>query len=273
MTGDCNLHLLLGNGLTAKPSSAAEQQRLIPLVVSLLAMCIALGCVRVARAEDPGNPSADTALVQSLFIADAFNIQDRSEVQLTVGTSLFRGRGVRAAGGSTGMEYGITDRLQADFSLPFVGRYSTAETTQHIREINLGLSYAVRREATRFAIMPQVHFSHEYGSEPGTAVKVEPGVIVAQQLGATALHLGASRSITSADAAYSAALVRAWRDWRGTFELSHESDGTHAVVQVAPGLIHAGRGKLREVGRSRRIRNSSFRRACRACCTTATGGR
>jgi hypothetical protein len=79
-------------------------------------------------------------------------------------------------------------------------------------------------------------------------VKVEPGVIVAQQLGATALHLSASRSISGGNSSYSAALVHAWRDWRGTFELSRESDGAHAVVQVAPGLIHAGRGKVREVG-------------------------
>jgi hypothetical protein len=50
-------------------------------------------------------------------------------------------------------------------------------------------------------------------------------------LGCTAV---ASRPIHCADSAYSAALVRAWRDWRGTFELSRESDGRHAVVQVAP---------------------------------------
>ncbi len=220
-----------------------ERRGRVRRLIAVLAISVALSCMAAVAADED-----DKAQVQNSFVGEVFNLQERSEVQLTLGSAVSRARGIRAGAGYFGMEYGLTGRLQAEFSLPFFGCFSSAETTQHVREIEFGVAYSVRKNPRRFAILPQVQFRHEYGAEAGAGMKVEPGLVVAQQLGATVLHLAASHPVQGGGSSYSAVLVRGWRAWRAMLELSRESGGGPATVQVSAGLVRTFRGRLREVG-------------------------
>ena len=226
-----------------------------------------------AQADTHAEDRDSAGLIEEFFLVESAYPQERGEYQLTLGTDYVRdsseGDGQLAR---FGIEYGVTDRLQIEASLDAWRNREVLDDggraeNSGLGEFEFGMSYAFPTAAAsglRYVVGIEITAPvGDVDKELGEGFWVyEPFLIVSRNFGEeTNLTLGLSygfreRHETPAEAddvepetdelELSLGLVRAFGPaWRGTFELTYETDELHdsggeTEAFLAPGLVYSG---------------------------------
>ena len=164
-------------------------------------ICLLTGATVVATAQKPapqpdnGLPPAVTAngplpeYIEEFFLSEAVRSEERTELQLTVDSAAFRGRGGSMDGDSADLdiEYGLTDRLQLGFEAPYgINSTPTSETPVIWSAADISVLYQFIRGNHPFAL------SGAMGVEaPLTGrgdLSYEPELLIAKAFGRLQIH-------------------------------------------------------------------------------------
>jgi hypothetical protein len=193
-----------------------------------------------ARGQE-GEESAPE-LVQDFFLLDAVYPQEQGEWQLSLAPTLDRGDEEDVLTTEASFEYGITDRLQVEGTVPYVSLDpEDGETASGLGDAELGVLYAVRKPLLPLAISTGLEVTLPTGDEDEDLGEGEtrggPFVLVARQVGAAQVHGGLSLSFGGGtEVEGGVAAVAPAGPLRVTLELAGES-GDEDELRLAPGLL------------------------------------
>lgn len=178
--------------------------------------------------------------IEEFFLSDAVRSEDRGELQLTVDSMAFRGRGSTMDGKSADLdiEFGITNRLQFQFETPY-GIQSTAASEIPVSwsSASVGLLYQFIRGNHPFALSGAMGVNLPLTARGETSY--EPELMVAKAFGKLQLHTSVIPELSGEDKSleYNAALVRPFaHNLIPTLEFNgRRNDGANGFY-VTPGL-------------------------------------
>ena len=164
-------------------------------------ICFFVSATAVVAAQNPapqpdaGYPPPVTAhgplpeYIEEFFLSEAVRSEERTELQLTVNSAAFRGRGDSMDGDSADLdiEYGLTDRLQLGFEAPYgIISTPTSETPVSWSAADISVLYQFIRGNHPFAL------SGAMGVEaPLTGrgdLSYEPELLIAKAFGRLQIH-------------------------------------------------------------------------------------
>ena len=122
---------------------------------SIIGICMLAGLKPAAMNQAPGAKPASTAqdvlpvYIEEFFLSEAVRSEEHGELQWTVDSMAFRGKGSAADGQSAELdiEYGITRRLQAGMETPY-GIQSTAASELPVSWSTLSAAMGVNLPST-----------------------------------------------------------------------------------------------------------------------------
>ncbi len=206
--------------------------------------CVPLsGQERTAVTGGISSPSSRSlpALVQELFISEVPTVQERHEIQVSIGSAFYRQSGARLARSLFKTEYGLTGRLQveSEFSYEHV---SGPDPDFHAgpQDLAVGLRYALGRHRR---ILLTAGLGLNALNPESTTVQLEPSLVAATALGRAQLQLGAAISVSGLrEQEYSYAVILPLRRWRPTLEFKEQRAGGQLETLIAPGMIRSVHG-------------------------------
>ncbi len=214
-------------------------------------ICFFVSATAVVAAQNPapqpdaGYPPPVTAhgplpeYIEEFFLSEAVRSEERTELQLTVDSAAFRGRGDSMDGDSADLdiEYGLTDRLQLGFEAPYgIISTPTSETPVSWSAADISVLYQFIRGNHPFAL------SGAMGVEaPLTGrgdLSYEPELLIAKAFGRLQIHtsfipeLGDDTSLE-----YNVAADRPLpHHWIPTLEFNGRRDTGVNSFYVTPGI-------------------------------------
>lgn len=218
--------------------------------IAFLGFLIAATLVAAAQKPPPqsdnGLPPAVTATgplpeyIEEFFLSEAVRSEERTELQLTVDSAAFRGRGDSMDGDSAGLdiEYGLTDRLQLGFEAPYgINSTPTSETPVSWSAADISVLYQFIRGNHPFAL------SGAMGIEaPLTArgdLSYEPELLIAKAFGRLQIHTSVIPEWGGDDTSleYNVAADRPLpHHWIPTLEFNGRRDASVNSFYVTPGI-------------------------------------
>jgi hypothetical protein len=166
--------------------------------------------------------------------------EERGELQLTVDTMAFRGRGSSMDGKSAGLdtEFGVTSRLQFGLEIPYgIQSTSTSEIPVSWSTADLSLLYQFIRGNHPFALSGAMGVNAPLTSRGD--LSYEPELLVAKAFGMLQLHTSVIPELGGDNTSleYNAGAVRPFaHHWIPTLEFNgRRSDGVNGFY-VTPGI-------------------------------------
>jgi hypothetical protein len=162
---------------------------------SIIGICMLAGLKPAAMNQAPGAKPASTAqdvlpvYIEEFFLSEAVRSEEHGELQWTVDSMAFRGKGSGADGQSAELdiEYGITRRLQAGMETPY-GIQSTAASELPVSwsTLNASLLYQFIRSNHPFALSAAMGVNLPLTARGSTSY--EPEVMAAKGFGKLQIH-------------------------------------------------------------------------------------
>jgi len=191
----------------------------------------------------PGATSGQTPeMLQQFFIAETVFLQDRYELQVTLGAVYRAGPVSRIWRRSAGVEFGLTERLQISAGFPFVSLTPTgAAVVRGLGNTGVGVAYGLFTDVASLAVTIGLDVGlpgrHADSLLAEGRVVWEPRAVIARQIGLAQLHLSAAVEL-GAQPSLSAnlALVFPLRELRLITEVNWLGNND-PVLFFTPGLI------------------------------------
>jgi len=218
----------------------------INLLFLLTGATMVAGAQKTAPQSDNGLPPAVTAngplpeYIEEFFLSEAVRSEERTELQLTVDSAAFRGRGGSMDGDSADLdiEYGLTDRLQLGFEAPYgINSTLTSETPVSWSAAEISILYQFIRGNHPFAL------SGAMGVEaPLTGrgdLSYEPELLIAKAFGRLQIHTSVIPEWGGDDTSleYNVAADRPLtHHWTPTLEFNGRRDAGMNSFYVTPGI-------------------------------------
>jgi hypothetical protein len=210
-----------------------------------------IGVTLVAAAQKPA-PQPDNGLppavaangplpeyIEEFFLSEAVRSEERTELQLTVGSAAFRGRGGSMDGDSADLdiEYGLTDRLQLGFEAPYgINSTPTSETPVSWSAADISILYQFIRGNHPFALSGAMGVDAPLNGRGD--LSYEPELLIAKAFGRLQIHtsiipeLGDDTSLE-----YNVAADRPLpHHWIPTLEFNGRRDAGLNSFYVTPGI-------------------------------------
>ena len=204
--------------------------------LSILVLCSSV----VVLGQDDGvsnnhNRRPVPEYVQEFFLSDAVRCQEKGELQITSGVD-FR----QQLGASTWlkMEYGVTNRLQVGFNLPYgVTEEEKAEGQSTWSAAGLGLEYQIIRGESPFALSAGMMLDVPVNA--GRKVEYEPTILVAKTFRRAQVHASFVADIEEWNPAFQYNLASVYpiqQRWFPTLEFNGRRLNGKNASYVTPGL-------------------------------------
>jgi hypothetical protein len=204
--------------------------------LSLLVLCSSLAAL--AQTDSISSNHSRRPLpehIQEFFLSDAVRCQEKGELQITSGVDSRQQLGTSAW---LKMEYGITNRLQIGFVLPYgATEEEKAEGHTTWSTAGLGLEYQVIRGESPFALSVGMTFGVPVKS--GREVEYEPTILVSKTFRRAQLHASFVADIEKSDPAFQYNLASVYpvqRRWFPTLEFNGRRLNGKNASYVTPGL-------------------------------------
>jgi hypothetical protein len=173
--------------------------------------------------------------IQEFFLSDAVRNEDKGELQFTFGVDARRSLGTNAA---LQTEYGLTNRLQLNFELPYGFRAGEgSEIPASWSTTTLGLQYQILRSDTRFALSAGMALGVPV--KANSQLEYEPTILAAKTFRKLQVHASFVANVEQWKPSfqYNVASVYPVRDrWFPTLEFNgRRLDGKNAFY-LTPGL-------------------------------------
>jgi hypothetical protein len=215
-------------------------------------LSLAIGYSPLARCQ--GNPSGGGAqgkvpmpeYIQEFFLSDAVRNEDKGELQLTLGVDSRRGLGTNSV---LQTEYGLTNRLQLNFELPygFTARESS-EIPASWSTTSFGLQYQIFRSDSPFALSAGMALGVPVKSN--SRLEYEPTILAAKTFRKLQVHASFVADVEQWKPSLQYNLASVYpvrRNWFPTLEFNgRRLDGRNAFY-LTPGLYRHFAHRL-EVG-------------------------
>jgi hypothetical protein len=213
-------------------------------VVSVAAMVAILAGGGPALSEEEGKSGKLSEPIQEFFLAETAYSQERGETQLTFSAGLLRFDRKRDTRLEAKGEYGITDRLQIEASVPyrFLNKWGPANT-RGLGDVSAGLSWSLHNSET-FGAMLGLEVGLPTGSEARDlgegAVEWEPSLLIGRAFGKTQVHFGLSCGVSpeGREWHYDLAAVFPQGRFSPTLELNGSSSERWGALLVTPGAYY-----------------------------------
>jgi hypothetical protein len=223
-----------------------------PLSARIVLICLSTGATVFAAAQNPA-PQADNGLppavtahgplpeyIEEFFLSEAVRSEERTELQLTIDSAAFRGRGGSMDGDSAALdiEYGLTDRLQLGFEAPYgINSTPTSETPVSWSAADISVLYQFIRGNHPFALSGAMGVEAPLTGRGGD-LSYEPELLIAKAFGRLQIHssfipqLGDDTSLE-----YNVAADRPLlHHWIPTLEFNGRRDTGVNSFYVTPGI-------------------------------------
>ena len=140
--------------------------------------------------------------IQEFFLSEAVRSQDQAELQVTF-AALSRQR--IGSNADVQMEYGLTNRLQVSFELPYgITTTQNAEIPAQWSSTTVGLHYQIVRNNRRFALSAGMALGLPIQSM--ARVAYEPRILAAKTVGKLQIHASLLSDIEE------------WKEWKPSLE-------------------------------------------------------
>ena len=220
-------------------------------MIRLALLFVAVYCSRVAICQSDGTGGNQSKpplpeYIQEFFLADAVRCQERGELQITSGVD-----SRKQVGTSTWlkMEYGITDRLQLGFDLPYgMTEEENSEGSAAWSTASLGLEYQIIRSDSPFALSAGMAFGVPLKSRG--KVEFEPMILAAKTLRRLQIHASFLTDIAERKPSFQYNLASVYtnlRRWFPTLEFNGRRLSGKDAFYLTPGLYRRFEHRL-EVG-------------------------
>jgi hypothetical protein len=223
----------------------AQWERIAILSI-FIGTAIAAAAQNSTPQPDNGLPPAVTAngplpeYIEEFFLSEAVRSEERTELQLTIDSAAFRGRGGSMDGDSAGLdiEYGLTDRLQLGFEAPYgINSTPTSETPVSWSTADISILYQFIRGNHPFALSGAMGVEAPLTGRGGN-LSYEPELLIAKAFGRLQIHtsfipdLGDDTSLE-----YNVAADRPLpHHWIPTLEFNGRRDAAVNSFYVTPGI-------------------------------------
>lgn len=181
-------------------------------------------------------------LVQGFFVAGSVFPQGRHELQLSFVNDLNKSADNYSNEFSTSLAYGISDRLQIGFELPYVSdRQNTEGSSDQFGNIEIELFYAFLKKHVPFALSGGVFVGLPNRIKNRTSnkenTKVGAFIVLSKRIGESRIHSDIGLAVSNeTEIFYNIALVYPMWNWRGTIELN-EIFADENSLQLMPGIF------------------------------------
>jgi len=223
----------------------------MPLWVRIAFLCFFTGATVVAAGQKPtsqpaaGLPPPVTAngplpvYIEEFFLSEAVRSEEDGELQFTVATAAFRGRGGSMDGDSADLdiEYGLTDRLQLGFETPYgIISTSTSEIPTSWSVADISVLYQFIRGNHPFALSAAMGVDAPLTNR--SDLSYEPELMMAKAFGRLQIHTSVSPELgDDTSLAYNIAAVRPLsHHWIPTLEFNGRRDSAENSFYVTPGI-------------------------------------
>ena len=196
-------------------------------------------------------------LPEELAFTRSIDVQDEDEFQTSLSASHLRFPHERSTTVRAGLEYGVTDRLQAIVEVPYAIRDPAgAHEVNGLEDLELGFRYALLDFRTRpLALDVGLTLGLPTGSWQKTLgagdVSLEPNFTLSRWLGRVNGQLsfawrrsGIGGGAEADDLEYDVALLYPWREWFLTFEGAGETKESETAYYAVPELVWKPRRHL-----------------------------
>jgi len=231
---------LLGRQTIRTPHSAR-----IALFCFLIGVTAAAAAQKPAPPPDNGLPPAVSAhgplpeYIEEFFLSEAVRSEERTELQFTVDSAAFRGRGDSMDGDSADLdiEYGLSDRLQLGFEAPYgINSTPTSEIPVSWSAADISVLYQFIRGNHSFALSGAMGMNAPLTRRGD--LSYEPELLIAKAFGRLQIHtsfipeLGDGTSLE-----YNVAADRPLpHHWIPTLEFNGRRDSGVNSFYVTPGI-------------------------------------
>ena len=195
---------------------------------------------------------------EQLAFTRSIDVQDEDEFQTSLSARHLRLPHERSTTVRAGLEYGVTDRLQAIVEVPYAIRDPAgAHEVNGLEDLELGFRYALLDFRTRpLALDVGLTLGLPTGSRRNGLgagdVSFEPNFTLSRWLGRMNGQLSFSwrrsgiggRAAADDDVAYDVALLYPWREWFLTFEGAGETEASATAYYAVPELVWKPRRHL-----------------------------
>lgn len=181
-------------------------------------------------------------LVQGFFVAGSVFPQGNNELQVSFVNDLNKSADTYGNEFSTSLAYGISDRLQIGFELPYVSDGQNTEgSSLQFGNIEIELFYAFLRKHVPFALSGGVFVGLPNRIKNGTSnkenAKVGAFIVLSKRIGESRIHSDIGLAVSNeTEIFYNIALVYPMWNWRGTIELN-EIFADENSLQLMPGIF------------------------------------
>ena len=201
------------------------------LLVLLTGHCVLAVCQEISRSRNAPLPE----YVQEFFLSDAVRIQEKGELQITLGVESRHGSGTNAFMKS---EFGLTDRLQLSAELPYEqGDAEIAASSPNWSMPKVGLQYQIIHGQVPFSLTAGIGVELPLGSS--REIEWEPSIIAARAFGKLQVHVGLSTDFQAARPSFESNLASVYsvdRRWFPTLELTAKQVHGNVALYLTPGL-------------------------------------
>ena len=220
---------------------------LSPYLVSKLCILLAVVLVPFSWAGASESEDDQEELIQEFFTAETAVVQEKGEVQLTLGIQYFEEGETKIWETPFVLEFGITDQLQVAASTThFWDKQSGMKQASGLGEVSVEIAYGILTDMDKLvltagleAVFPEQDQRDSQIQEDET--EWEPFAIIARQIGAGQIHLGTGVSLEEKELEVHLAGVYPWKNWRGTLEFNGSFDDEEEKTYT-PGLTWVTNG-------------------------------
>ncbi|MGD0157283.1 MAG: hypothetical protein ABSB50_14390 [Terracidiphilus sp.] len=178
--------------------------------------------------------------IEEFFLSEAVRSEERTELQLTVSGAAFRGRGGSMDGSSADfdIEYGLTNRLQLGFEVPYgIQSRLASETPVSWSTADISLLYQFIQGNHPFALSGAMGVNAPLSSRGD--LSYEPELLIAKAFGTLQIHTSLIPELGGDDTSldYNLAAVRPFNHrWIPTFEFNGRRNAGVNSFYFTPGI-------------------------------------
>jgi len=178
--------------------------------------------------------------IEEFFLSEAVRSEEDGELQFTVDSAAFRGRGGSMDGDSADLdiEYGLTDRLQLGFEAPYgIQSTQTSEIPVSWSTAEISILYQFIRGNHPFALSGAMGVDAPLTGRGD--LSYEPELLIAKAFGKLQIHTSVIPELGGDDTSleYNAAAVRPLaHHWIPTLEFNGRRDAGVNSFYVTPGI-------------------------------------
>ena len=214
-------------------------------------ICLLIGTTIAAAGQSPTPQSASglpppvsahgplPVYIEEFFLSEAVRSEEDGELQFTIGTAAFRGRGSSLDGDSADLdiEYGLTDRLQLGFEVPYgINSTPTSEIPTSWSAADMSILYQFISGNHPFALSAALGVNAPLTNRGD--LSYEPELMIAKAFGRLQIHSNVSPELgDDTSLAYNVAAVRPLsHHWISTLEFNGRRDSAENSFYVTPGI-------------------------------------